>query len=467
MMDLENVAAFKKKYLTSRGNRYLMKIAISTRFVFWITVLCLCLESQIGLTADAGKNGRLRIIYGTGLSGYWEHCGCHSKQAGGLSRQKTVADMLKEEVGGTNSLFINCGDNIGRLTDGRELEERKASLIYKLTGQIGVDVLAPGASDFQFGVDFLKDTALLTTYPFVCANLVDKATGKNVFEPYVVLKRGGIRTLVTGVINESFNLGDDNVRVTLPDDALREIIESVSHDYAVVVFHTTQETAQRVAASVGGVDQILLGEKNAVGYLPVETGSGFMAYANDNGRNIGYFDILRDENGKLSTMLPEHVFASFTEIEGDREIQRKINRFKFRDLEARYPNKQKIQDSYMGVEWCIRCHKEQYEAWLKTGHASALDTLSEKGEAENETCLKCHETKRDLNGAESADNSFFEMFNLPGVQCEACHGPGGRHTNDPKENLMMEADAQTCIACHNKKMDPDFNFATDRLKGTH
>lgn len=379
-----------------------------------------------------------------------------------------MVDTLEEEVGETNSLFINCGDNLGAKIDRTDMDVRKASLIYKLTGQIGVDVMAPGASDFRFGLDFLKDTALIASYPMVCANLVDATTEKTLFEPYVVLNRGGVRILVSAVLDESFSSGKDAMRMTSPYTALREIIESVPHDYVVVIFHTGQVTAQNIALAVGGIDQILLGDKKAVGALQTTTGSGFMAYSNEKGRDIGYLDIITDEHGKLTTIPPKYILASVAEIEADREIRKQIKRFKFRELEERYPNKQQLNDDYMGVEWCIRCHKEQHDTWLKTRHASAFDTLSEKGEAQNNACLPCHETKRNLTASDPAeDDSFFAMFNLPGVQCEACHGPGARHVNDPKDNLMMEADAETCMVCHNEKRDPDFDFATDRLPGTH
>lgn len=52
-----------------------MTKSMKTRLIFWIAILCLCLQPQIGWAAGAGESGELRIIYGTGLRGYWEPCG--------------------------------------------------------------------------------------------------------------------------------------------------------------------------------------------------------------------------------------------------------------------------------------------------------------------------------------------------------------------------------------------------------
>lgn len=98
---------------------------------------------------------------------------------------------------------------------------------------------------------------------------------------------------------------------------------------------------------------------------------------------------------------------------------------------------------YVGAAKCKMCHKVQFPSWEGTKHAKALDTAKASTDpAFDASCLKCHAT----NGDES----------LPGVQCEACHGPGGDYK---KMSIMKDRDQaiaagliiptqETCSGCH-------------------
>jgi hypothetical protein len=98
---------------------------------------------------------------------------------------------------------------------------------------------------------------------------------------------------------------------------------------------------------------------------------------------------------------------------------------------------------YAGAEKCKMCHKVQYSSWEATTHAKATEAAKASTDREySADCLKCHAT----NASED----------LPGVQCEACHGPG----NDYKKmSIMKDRDAaiangliiptqETCDGCH-------------------
>lgn len=117
---------------------------------------------------------------------------------------------------------------------------------------------------------------------------------------------------------------------------------------------------------------------------------------------------------------------------------------------------------YIGAAKCKMCHKLQFESWQTLGHATAFDRLKpeEQGNAE---CLGCHATNK------SAD--------LPGVQCEACHGPGSEYKamqvmKDRDKAIaagLTIPDEATCKGCHEGAPHdvPAFDYGTMKEKGVH
>ena len=136
------------------------------------------------------------------------------------------------------------------------------------------------------------------------------------------------------------------------------------------------------------------------------------------------------------------------------------------------------QHEYVGVKSCKMCHKGEkkgmiYETWEANKHAKATEALVAKGEEKNPTCLECHSTGYGEGGYDpEAENA--EKF--AGVQCEACHGPGGDYK---KMSIMKDREAsianglivpteETCVQCHNasyhEDMEFDFGTAWEQIK---
>lgn len=147
--------------------------------------------------------------------------------------------------------------------------------------------------------------------------------------------------------------------------------------------------------------------------------------------------------------------------------------------------------SYIGVAKCGMCHKAEAKGnqlghWEKSAHAKAFATLAgekalaiakEKGlktaPQETDGCLKCHVT-----GHGKPAELFAESFDKTmGVQCEACHGPGGDYKSikvmKDREaavaaGLIMPTEA-VCVTCHNEESPSfkEFDFKTAFAKIAH
>jgi cytochrome c554/c'-like protein len=371
-------------------------------------------------------------------------------------------------LGVDRTLVLNTGDNIGRLKKDEDFEKRKARLLYNLTGQVGVEVLTPGATDFAFGVEFLKNVDSTCSFSMVCGNLVRKEDGLPVFTPYNLFQKGDLKILVSSVLDSKTKFAEDSLRADSPIETLKHVKKSVPHDIFIVVLFLDEIDAQKVIQEVGDIHFAILGNKRNVGYLPNLNSDELVTHNSSKGRNVAYVDVFRKDQGDVAFTTPIARLAGVGDVKENRSIKKYIQRFNFGETEKKYPDRIQRDDHYLGANWCVRCHQEEYAIWEKTDHAHAFETLVKEKASDNPVCLECHETKRGITLINESKTAFsMPLTSLQGVQCEACHGPGAKHVQDPEDNLMKDATAQTCIVCHNEERDADFAFSKDINKIKH
>jgi hypothetical protein len=136
-------------------------------------------------------------------------------------------------------------------------------------------------------------------------------------------------------------------------------------------------------------------------------------------------------------------------------------------------------NQYVGVEKCKNCHSaaakgSPYDKWMASEHHKAFEVLAsdeakkvakEKNIAEPQkdaACAACHVTAFEAPATQKGK----KFDPTQGVQCEACHGPGGNHvkarlaaeevTEDKvaqigKGEIISIPPAETCKKCHNDK----------------
>lgn len=103
--------------------------------------------------------------------------------------------------------------------------------------------------------------------------------------------------------------------------------------------------------------------------------------------------------------------------------------------------------SYLGVEACSDCHRQERAVWDQTAHAKAYATLEKEQVEFNLECVGCHVTGYDRPGGSTVTH----VDKLKDVGCEVCHGPGSRHAADPtdKSLIVRKPEPKTCVSeCH-------------------
>ena len=131
-------------------------------------------------------------------------------------------------------------------------------LFARLMDRAGYSALVPGNHGLTYGIDTLRARQQEVRFPFVAANLVDADSLKPVLTPFVIVNKGDVRVLVTGVlstrtkrvINPATTKGIDIID---PRTAIAELLESHQRgrdfDYTVALTHMRPLEALQLAQS--------------------------------------------------------------------------------------------------------------------------------------------------------------------------------------------------------------------------
>ncbi|MCE5322927.1 hypothetical protein LLG46_06390 [bacterium] len=117
---------------------------------------------------------------------------------------------------------------------------------------------------------------------------------------------------------------------------------------------------------------------------------------------------------------------------------------------------------YYPPQLCKTCHVQEYEDWLKSGHANALKTLVDAKRTVPE-CLTCHSEMYRRLGQWVAKSD-----GTAGVECATCHLdslPHGLERMNVKNKTKV--DPGMCLSCHTKEKSPEYDEKTYFPKTVH
>jgi len=146
---------------------------------------------------------------------------------------------------------------------------------------------------------------------------------------------------------------------------------------------------------------------------------------------------------------------------------------------------------YVGSVACAKCHPTEHKALKDGRHARALVSLAKPARnhwsiprhkrgvvgLRRAECVRCHVTGYGRPGGFPSPPPARPLGRaLGGVGCEACHGPGKAHADDPKKPRAIvklggacpECNVlPICRQCHDDANSPDFDYRTALLKAKH
>ncbi|EKO3835781.1 2',3'-cyclic-nucleotide 2'-phosphodiesterase [Vibrio harveyi] len=107
----------------------------------------------------------------------------------GLSRAATLVKQAREEA--VNSVLVDNGDLIqgspmGDYMAAKGINAGEIHPVYKAMNQLDYDVGNIGNHEFNYGLEFLKNSIDGANFPYVSANVFDKKTDEHYFKPYLI-----------------------------------------------------------------------------------------------------------------------------------------------------------------------------------------------------------------------------------------------------------------------------------------
>ena len=295
---------------------------------------------------------RLKIVETTDVHGnYYPYDFIGQRDAAGsLAR---VYDFVQKER-------KTYGDNLILLDNGDFLQGQSSAYYYnyidtvaphlgaEMLNFMGYDAATVGNHDIETGRAVFDRWAADCNFPVLGANVIETATGKTHFKPYVVLEREGVRIAVLGMITPAIPMWlPENLWQGLRFDDMEEtarkwmkvIREQERADVVIGLFHAGKEAylmgekyrenaSVDVARRVPGFDVVLMGHDHARACMKVanvEGDSVLVVNPANNAVAVGDVDIaltLRD--GKVTD---RQVTGRLTEVRNTEVSQGFTGRF--------------------------------------------------------------------------------------------------------------------------------------------
>jgi hypothetical protein len=428
-----------------------------------------------------GPSPTLRLYLVSSVAGALEPCGCSKNQLGGVdhlgaylaSERKQVPASLLAAAGPL--FFLDPVLRGEQTTQDRWKAEALATTLQKT----GLVAWAPGANDWADGAATLASLRERSGAALLAANLSGATAGAI---PTTLREIGGLKVGFVGISAPTkAGLAPEGVEVKPAAAPLRASIDQLKGQGAQVLvglFALPRGDALRLIEEAPELQVVALGkpfeqgEANDKPLPPVLLNGTLVVQPSNHLQTVSVVDLhvreqsfaFQDGTGiegppKTPPSSGSYFRVSTVNITVDLgrddsiylamlDYYRKVNdhnRVAFAERKAPPPGPD--GNRFVGITVCSSCHAAAREVWNKTAHARAYKTLADQHKEFNLDCVKCHVTGYEKPGGSTVtDNAL-----LKDVQCEECHGPGGRHTENPsdKTRILARPTPDSCVsACH-------------------
>lgn len=197
------------------------------------------------------------VLHSNDVSGQLTRRSAGDGMVAGMAARVHLIRAIKR---GGPTLLLDAGDAIG--PDPLSASDRGATMIT-LMRMAGYDALLPANHEFNFGLDQVRRLRQVAGFPFLGANIQGP---DSLVQPLFITTVGGPRVAVIGLVSQEVAMLTNpglvatltfKDPVTVATEVLKTLPDSV--DYVILLAHTREADALRLAQQVKGVDLIITG----------------------------------------------------------------------------------------------------------------------------------------------------------------------------------------------------------------
>lgn len=236
------------------------------------------------------------------------------KNIGGIARRATLARQIESEMRG-NTLLVDAGD----IVDGTPLSvEYGGEADFAAVSAAGYDIMTLGNHEFGVSLEELNQNIRIASFPIVCANLVDRKSGKLLLPPYAIYDFEGAKIAVFGLTTPSpeYKAAKDGLDFLDPCETAKKLVPELKKraDIVIALSHLGSAEDEKLAKAAPGIDVIVGGHSHArlatPKFIPQTdqphafwVGGTVIVQAYEKGAELGRLDLrLRRDQGPYTLM---------------------------------------------------------------------------------------------------------------------------------------------------------------------
>jgi len=273
---------------------------LARKLTVCIAIICislLCLLPSVFAAGESSENVVINILTVNDFHGALSESGKNPGMA-------KLAAFLKAEVAKNpaGTIIVSAGDMFQGTPESNMLYGKP---VVQAMNEIGFSAMAIGNHEFDWGIQVLRERIAQSSFPYLAANIIDKATGQVVsfIKPYTIVEKNGLKIAIIGLAtpetayktnpkySKNYNFADPAQTVTQRIPELKQqgtdIIIVLSHLGSEIEPLTRQVKGEAadLARAVPTIDAIISGHTHqkvagAVSSVPI-------IQAAYNGRAVG------------------------------------------------------------------------------------------------------------------------------------------------------------------------------------
>jgi 2',3'-cyclic-nucleotide 2'-phosphodiesterase (5'-nucleotidase family) len=270
---------------------------------------------------------------------------------------------------------------------------------------MGTVAVGTSERELRWGIGYLKANVTRSGLPLVSSNLMDVATRKPVFKPYVVEKIGRLKVGFFSLMSDKVDLGParDSLKVDEPNAVATRTVEELKKKGATVIVLLSQlgkVESEDLVAAVPGIDAVICGHNVPLIQKGRMVKNTVTSYGGEQGQYVSRTLLTVDSKGNMTTGENESFILS-PEVGEKPQMLALVKNFedalnaKLREEEQKRAASESTQNSqatdhFLGADLCIRCHASEGTQWKTTSHSLAWNTLVEVKKDATPDCIPCH-----------------------------------------------------------------------------